>query len=62
MIACLQKDAQAPEEAMADREQAAKSSGQSEGGPPDLEDIPRGPSGRPDDPHTDSETGLNHNG
>ena len=47
---------------MADREQAAKSSGQSEGGPPDLEDIPRGPSGRPDDPHTDSETGLNHNG
>ena len=31
LIACLQKDAQDPDAAMADREEAAKSSGQSEG-------------------------------
>ncbi|KAK9840293.1 hypothetical protein WJX74_007018 [Apatococcus lobatus] len=57
-----QEGKQSPEEAMKDREQAAKSSGQTEGSPPDLEDIPRGPSGRPDDPHTDPEKGINHNG
>ncbi len=57
----LQDEADDPDKAVAEREQAAANSGQNEGGAVDLEDIPQGPSGRPDDPHTDSESGMNRN-